>query len=257
MVGRLASRRGRATLLGLAGAVAGSLGAAALAGIVELPSVGDALTDLSDALGAWTYLLVPVLALLETAAFVGLLVPGETAVLVGGVVAGRGEVSLVALIALVWAAAVAGDVTSFLLGRRLGAAFLRRHAVRLHMKVEHVERAERLFERHGGKSVVIGRFVGVLRAFTPFAAGTSGMTLRRFLPYSVGGALVWAASLTLAGYAFSSSVATAGELITRVTIGAMLAAGLVLGARHLRRRGTRGRRAGSLRLAPRPATPAA
>ena len=216
-------------------AVAGVLAVLVLTGIIRLPSISDLLAGLSDSLGAWTYGVVPGLAFLETAAFLGLLIPGETAVLVGGMVAERGEISVVALIVLVWAAAVAGDLLSFLLGRRLGGGFVRRHAGRLRVKLEDVDRVERLFERHGGKTIVLGRFVGVVRTFTPFVAGTSGMALRRFFPYSVGAALVWSVACTLLGYAFSSSVFAAGDLVAGVALAALVLAAVVVPAVRARR----------------------
>lgn len=214
----------------------GLLALAVVTGVIPIPSLGDFLADLSDTLGAWTYLVIPVLAFLETAAFVGLVIPGETAVLVGGVVAERGEVSLVILILLVWALAVAGDLVSFLLGRRLGRQFLVRHGRRFGVRTEHLDRVEVLFEHHGGKTIVFGRFVGVLRTLTPFVAGTSGLTLRRFLPYSIGGALAWVATFTLLGYAFSGSFTAAGDIVTRVTLAGAALVALVLWMRRRPRR---------------------
>ena len=96
-------------------------------GLFEIPNIEKLLEDLGRTLGTYTYLLVGGLAFLETGAFVGLIAPGETTILVGGVVAGQGEIDIVALIALVWACAVAGDLTSFYLGRRLGREFLETH----------------------------------------------------------------------------------------------------------------------------------
>jgi membrane-associated protein len=182
-MGSLASLRARARF-GLAGAAAaGTLLALALVlGAIETPDVADALSDAADSLGAWTYVLVPVLAFLETGAFVGLLVPGETAIVVGGVVAERGEVALPALVGLVWIAALGGDVVSFLLGRRFGRPFLDAHGARLRIRPEHLERVEQLFARHGGKAILVGRFVGILRALTPFVAGASRVPLRRVVP---------------------------------------------------------------------------
>jgi membrane-associated protein len=195
---------------------------AVLTGVVELPSVGEALEGLSDSLGAWAYLLVPVLAFLETGAFVGLVVPGETAVMVGGVVAERGDVLLVPLIGLVWAAAVAGDVVSFLIGRRLGRPFLERHGPRLGIGADQLSAAERFFARFGGRAVILGRFVGVLRALTPFVAGASGFPLRSFAPYSVAGTLVWATTYTLIGYLFAESFAAASTTLTTVLLALVL-----------------------------------
>ena len=89
--------------------------------------IEQVLTDLSEWLGAWTYLLVGLLAFLETGAFVGLIFPGETAVILGGAVAGQGKTSIVITIAVVWFCAWAGDTTSFYIGRRLGREFILKH----------------------------------------------------------------------------------------------------------------------------------
>jgi membrane-associated protein len=224
----------------LAGAAAvGALVAALFAaGVLNTPNPSAALSSASGSLGEWTYLAVPALAFLETAAFVGLLVPGETAVVVGGVVAQRGDVTLPALIALVWLGAVGGDLVSFGLGRRLGRPFLDARGPQLRIRPEHVQRVERFFARHGGRAVLVGRFVGILRALTPFVAGASRLPLRRFLPYSVLGALAWAATFTVVGYAFASSFESAGEAAARIALGAavVVAFALLLVARL---RGTR------------------
>src|ERR687896_587365 len=116
--------------MGAALVLAAAATAAVVAGVVPTPDLGGALEDASRTLGAWAYPAVAGLAFLETGAFVGLAVPGETAVVVGGAVAAHGEVELAPLIALVWVAAAAGDLVSFLLGRRLGRPFLERHGPR-------------------------------------------------------------------------------------------------------------------------------
>jgi len=175
-------------------------------GVIELPNLDKVLEDIGKALGPWTYLLVAVLAFGETGAFIGLLVPGETAIIVGGVVAGQGEISLVALIAIVWAMAVAGDVTSFMLGRRLGRGFLERHGPRVHITEERLQQVERFFDKHGGKAIFLGRFVGIIRAVLPFMAGSSGMRLKRFVPYDILGAGVWGATFCVLGYVFWHSI---------------------------------------------------
>src|SRR5262249_15478583 len=115
--------------LGL-GSVVALAAAAYSTGQIHLPSAEHLIEDLGQALGPWTYLLVAVLAFAETGAFIGLIAPGETAILVGGVVAGQGQINIYALIAIVWVCAVAGDLTSFVLGRRLGREFLERHGPR-------------------------------------------------------------------------------------------------------------------------------
>jgi membrane-associated protein len=205
-------------------------------GVVEAPDASGPVSDAADSLGGWTYAAIPALAFLETGAFVGLLVPGETAIVVGGVVAERGEVELPLLIALVWAAAVAGDAVSFLLGRRFGRPFIDTHGPRLRIRREHVDRVERLFDRHGAKVVLVGRFIGILRALTPFVAGASRFPLRRFLPYTAVGAFGWATAFTLVGYGFSESFQSAGHDATRIALVGALAVGTILLARSVQTR---------------------
>jgi len=209
---------------------------ALVTGAIAVPDAAGALSDASESIGSLAYLFVPLLALLETGAFIGLVVPGETAVVIGGVVAARGDLALPLLIALVWGGALAGDMVSFLLGRRLGRGFLDAHGERLHISRAQRERTEQFFERHGGKAILLGRFVGVLRALTPFVAGTTGIALRRILPYSAAGTLIWATTFTLVGYAFADSFETAGELVTRIVMIAALLIGAGLAATALLRR---------------------
>jgi membrane protein DedA with SNARE-associated domain/membrane-associated phospholipid phosphatase len=174
-------------------------------GVVHLPNVKNLVEDAGSALGNWTYALVGVMAFFETGAFVGLIAPGETFLVFGGVVAGQGTISLAALIAIVWACAVAGDLASFFAGRRLGRSFLVKHGPKVSITEERLRTVETFFDRHGGKAVLLGRFVGLVRAILPFLAGSSGMPLRRFLPYDVIGAGAWSASLLVLGYIFWQS----------------------------------------------------
>jgi undecaprenyl-diphosphatase len=203
LAGFLAARHKR---LGRWTRIAGWLavaGAAAIGtGLVPLPNLEKLLEDAGEALGPWTYLLVGVLAFLETGAFIGFVAPGETAVIVGGLVAGQGEISLAVLIAIVWACAVAGDTTSFILGRRLGRDWLLRHGARLRITDERLKQVEGFFDRRGGPTILVGRFLGFVRPLAPFLAGAARMPLRRFLPYDVLGAGLWAATFATLGYVF-------------------------------------------------------
>jgi membrane protein DedA with SNARE-associated domain/membrane-associated phospholipid phosphatase len=177
-------------------------------GVVQLPNLEETLISIGETLGAWTYLLVGALAFFETGAFVGLIAPGETAMMLGGLVAGQGQIDVTTLIGIVWACAVAGDLTSFFLGRRLGRAFLVRHGAKVQITEERLHHVEGFFDRHGGKAILIGRFVGLVRAIAPFLAGSSGMSLRRFVPYDVVGAGLWGTTFVLLGYIFWQSFST-------------------------------------------------
>ena len=211
---RLPQRSGhRMALLG-AGLAAAALFAAVQAGLVQAPDLEGILTDLSDSLGAWTYALVGALAFLETGAFVGLIAPGETAVVLGGVVAAEGGVHLIPMLAITWAAAALGDLASFALGRRLGRQFLVEHGARIGVTAPRLERVEAFFSRHGGKAILIGRFIGLVRAVAPFLAGASAMRLRAFLPWSLLGTGLWATTFTLVGYAFHDSFSAAAGNLT-------------------------------------------
>jgi membrane protein DedA with SNARE-associated domain/membrane-associated phospholipid phosphatase len=186
----------------LAGAAVVVLAVYASGVLSELPDPKKVIGDIAEALGPWTYALVGVLAYLETAAFIGLVAPGETVVIAGGVIAGQGEIQLIPLIGLVWICAVLGDTTSFYIGRRLGRGFLERHGPRVKITHERLEQVEAYFDRHGGKTILIGRFIGLVRALAPFIAGASGFTYRRFLPYSVVGCGLWSTVFCVLGYIF-------------------------------------------------------
>jgi undecaprenyl-diphosphatase len=207
-------------------------------GLVQLPDFKKIVEDAGNKLGNWTYLVVGVAAFFETGAFVGLIAPGETFLIFGGVVAGQGTISLVVLIGITWACAVLGDLVSFYAGRRLGRQFLERHGPKFQLTEERIHTVEGFFDRHGGKAIFLGRFVGLVRAVNPFLAGSSGMPFRRFLPYDILGAGCWATLLLTLGYVFWQSFdrvlhyAEQGTLALGTTI--VVIAGLVWLFRHFR-----------------------
>jgi membrane protein DedA with SNARE-associated domain len=205
----------------------------------------ELLDDVSNTLGAWTYLLIGVFAFLETGAFVGLVAPGETVVILGGAVAGQGATSLYLTIAIVWACAWAGDSVSFMIGRRLGRGFVLRHGSRVRITPERFKQVESYFSRHGGKTILVGRFVGLVRALAPFIAGSSGMRYGQFVPYSILGTGLWAATFALIGYFAARSLDRAAELAGRGTFlfGTVVVTVVVIvvAVRFLRRRENRAR----------------
>ncbi len=206
----------------------------------ELPglSLEKLIEDISGSLGNWTYLLVGGLAFLETGAFVGLVAPGEFTVILGGAVAGQGEISLALILAITWFAAFAGDSVSFMLGQRLGREFIIRHGHYVRIDDRRLKQVESYFDRHGGKTILIGRFIGLVRALAPFIAGSSRMPYGAFAPYSILGTGIWATGLILAGYFFSQSldkvadVVGTGFIVLGFTVGTIVVIALVV--RHLR-----------------------
>ena len=194
-----------------------------------LPNPEKVIEDIAEALGPWTYALVGVMAFLETGAFVGLIAPGEFTVIIGGVVAGQGEISIVALIGLAWFCCVLGDSASFFLGHRLGRAFLVKHGPKVRIDEETLKKVESYFERHGGKTVLIGRFIGLVRAVAPFVAGSSGMSYRQFLPFSIVGTGLWATTFSLLGFFFYRSFEQVANYAGQVTLAFGTLVALVVG----------------------------
>jgi membrane protein DedA with SNARE-associated domain len=139
----------------------------------------------------------------EAAFFLGFVVPGETAVLLGGFLASTGRLSVVLLSVVVVAAAIVGDSVGYEVGRRAGPRMLR---TRMLAKHEHrVEAARAFLDGRGASAVFIGRFTAFLRALTPGLAGLSRMRYRRFLAWNALGGLVWGVGAVVAGYLAGSS----------------------------------------------------
>lgn len=206
-------RRDRLTRVGLLG---GLLGIVALcvygSGVVRPPAVDDALEDIGERFGAWTYVLVGVLVFLESGALVALVSPGETVVILGGVVAGQGQISIGWLIALAWACAFAGDLCGYALGRHAGREVVLRHGARVKLAPERLGHVERLLHRHGTKLLLPGRFVGAVRALAPLVAGVTRMPAARFAAIEFVAAGVWSAAFALLGYFFWDSFDQAAKL---------------------------------------------
>lgn len=192
----------RRPLLGAA-VVAAAVLAASL--FVELPDPFPLVRELTATLGAWTYALVAAVVFLETSVGLGLLSPGEAVLAVSGAAAGMGELSLPVLLVVVWTCGVAGDSTSWLLGRHVGSRALGSLGRRLGVSRERLDAVEDLFRRRGGAVLVGGRFVGPVRVVAPFVAGGTGWSYARFLPWDVAGILLWGSMYVLAGYAFAGA----------------------------------------------------
>jgi membrane protein DedA with SNARE-associated domain/membrane-associated phospholipid phosphatase len=206
-----------------------ALGIYASGVLSTLPDPKKVIEDVATTLGPWTYAVVAVAAFLETGAFVGLVAPGETIVLAAGVVAGQGEISLLPLIGLVWLSAVLGDSTSFYIGKRLGRRFLERHGPRVKITEARLQQVESYFERHGGKTILIGRFIGLVRALAPFIAGSSGLPYRRFIPYSIVGTGIWATLFCTLGYLFWRSFDKVANLVGQAIFGFGVTVAVIVG----------------------------
>jgi membrane protein DedA with SNARE-associated domain len=181
-------------------------------GVVHLPDFETLAEEVGPTLGAWTYVLVGAMAYLETAFFLGLVAPGEFSVILGGFVAGQGEIDVFLLGAIVFVCAAAGDTTGFLLGRWLGRGFLLRHGRSFGITEKRLAQVERFFREHGNKTIVLGRFLGLVRALAPFLAGSSNVPARRFVPIDLVAAALWSVTFVTLGYVFWQSFGTVVDL---------------------------------------------
>jgi undecaprenyl-diphosphatase len=207
-------------------------------GVIKLPNFEKVLEDVGKALGPWTYAVVGLLAFLETGAFLGFIAPGETAVIVGGLVAGQGQISLLALIAIVWACCLLGDAVSYEIGQRKGRRWLLKYGGRLQITEERLDQVERLLNSHGAVMIIVGRFLGFVRPLSPFIAGASRMPFRRFFPYDVLAAGAWSITFCTLGFLFWRSIDKLTTYVSRglFALGTLVAliAGIVA-LIHLRR----------------------
>ncbi|HET9489125.1 MAG TPA: DedA family protein [Methylomirabilota bacterium] len=178
----------------------------------------DYLLELLARVGSWSYALLFVAATLESSAFVGLFVPGDTIALIAGFLAWEGVLELPETIAVAAAGAVLGDSIGYELGRRLGRPWLLRHGNRFGLHRRRLQLLDELFERHGGKTVLFSRFIAFVRALAPFVAGSSRMPYLRFLAFNIVGAVLWAVALVSLGYLLGASWRIAEQWVGRVGV---------------------------------------
>ena len=218
-----------------AGALLTALVLGLATGQIDPTALARALAGVVGGLGAWAYAAVGGMAFLETGAFVGLVVPGETVVVVGGVAASHGDVSLPLIALAAWGGAWVGDAASFHLGRRFGPSVIGPVARRLRISDRRLASLEESLARHGGRTVLVGRFMGFVRALAPFMAGATGMRYRDLALWSLAGSGGWAIAFTLVGYQFADAVESASRQTSLVllALAGVVAARLVL--RHRRR----------------------
>jgi undecaprenyl-diphosphatase len=139
----------------------------------------DALIDLAARLGTWGYLVIFAAAVLEASAFLGLVVPGETIVIASGFLAWQGLFDVRDVIIVATIGAIIGDSIGYELGRHFGRPWLLSHGRYIGLTPRRVRRVDAFFERHGGKAVLLGRFVGIVRALAHFISSTSQEPSRR------------------------------------------------------------------------------
>ena len=163
------------------------------------------LTDVEGMIRWGGYVALAAIVFAETGLMVGFFLPGDSLLVTAGVFAARGDLDIVVLNLLLIVMAIAGDATGYAIGRRLGPALFTRPKSRF-FDPRHLVRAQLFYEEHGGKTIVIARFVPILRTFAPVVAGIGRMSYRRFAAFNVCGGIGWVTSMTLLGYGLGRAV---------------------------------------------------
>jgi membrane-associated protein len=159
------------------------------------------LLELVTTYGTWTYGILFAIVFMETGLVVTPFLPGDSLLFAAGALAGAGALEIGIVVPLLIAAAVIGDNVNYLIGRSVGPRVFTTEHNRF-FKREHLSRTHEFYERHGGKMLVLARFVPIVRTFAPFVAGIGRMSYPRFLAFSIAGGTLWVAGFSLLGYFF-------------------------------------------------------
>jgi membrane-associated protein len=157
-------------------------------------------------------LLVCVIVFIETGFFVGFFLPGDSLLVTAGVFAAAGQLHLVTLLTLVPLCAIVGDQIGYWIGRKAGEALYRRPDSLLFRR-RHLESAHQFYEKYGGKTVILARFVPVVRTFCPPVAGAARMPYKRYLAFDIAGGILWVGSMILGGYFLGKSIPNISQRI--------------------------------------------
>ncbi|MBI1395139.1 MAG: DedA family protein [Betaproteobacteria bacterium] len=184
--------------------------------------------------GAWIYALLFIVIFCETGLVVTPFLPGDSLLFVAGALAATGEMNVHVLVLLLVLAAILGDSVNFGVGRWIGPRVFRMEDSWFFNR-KHLERAHAFYERHGGKTIVLARFVPIVRTYAPFVAGVGAMDYRRFIAFNVGGALLWVVLLTYCGYVFGN-IPFVKNNISKVLLGIIVLSVLPIVVEYLRAR---------------------
>jgi membrane-associated protein len=199
---------------------------------VAMGHVLDAILRLPPPLALVLVFLLPAL---EASAFVGVVLPGEIGVILGGVLANQHKLSLVPVLIAAIAGAIIGDSIGYWVGQRYGESMLAKVPNRI-LKPEHVERAQQTIRQFGGRAVFLGRFTAALRALVPGMAGLSRVPYGRFLAWNALGGIVWASSFVVLGYLAGSQYHRIEHYANYIGLALLVAIFVFLYVRHRRQR---------------------
>ncbi|MBI3582339.1 MAG: DedA family protein [Nitrospinae bacterium] len=153
--------------------------------------------------GVWTYLILFLIVFCETGLVITPFLPGDSLLFAAGTFAAMGSLDNILLAVILSIAAIAGDTVNYWIGYRVGPAIFHKYDVRF-LNREYLDRAHRFYERHGGKTIMIARFMPIIRTFAPFVAGIGRMSYMRFVIYNITGGIFWVAIFIFGGYYFGT-----------------------------------------------------
>jgi membrane-associated protein len=159
-------------------------------------------------LGVYVYFGLFFIIFAETGLAVGFFLPGDSLLVVAGLFAAAGKLNLWIMLITLFVAAVLGDAVGYYSGRKMGKAIFNRPKSRL-FNPKHLEKAHAFYEKYGGKTIIIARFVPIVRTFAPIVAGAADMTYKKFITYNIVGGFLWVTSMLFAGYFLGGLVETA------------------------------------------------
>ena len=151
------------------------------------------------------YIALAIIVFAETGLMIGFFLPGDSLLVTAGLFAAKGDLDIVVLNVLLITCAILGDATGYFIGKKLGPALFRREDSFL-FKKKHLIATHEFYERHGGKTIIIARFMPIVRTFAPVVAGAAYMTYRQFATYNIIGGVLWVLSMTLTGYFLARAI---------------------------------------------------
>lgn len=166
--------------------------------------IDEHLVEIISLFDHWTYFVLFLIVFIETGVVIFPFLPGDSLLFASGTFASMGSLSLSILILTFISAAILGDAVNYYIGQKVGKSVIEKNRFSRMINREKMIVAERFFNRHGGKTIIIARFMPFIRTFVPFVAGASGMNYRLFTFYNVVGAVLWVLICTLAGYLFGN-----------------------------------------------------
>ena len=187
--------------------------------------------DIEQLIRSGGILLIALIVFAESGLLIGFFLPGDTLLFGAGLAASQGELSLPFLIIAVVLAAIIGDNVGYSIGRRMGSRLFTKQDGILFRK-EYIDTAEKFYEKHGGKTIIIARFTPIVRTFAPVVAGASKMPRRRFFMFNIIGGIVWGAGMPLLGYFVGNRIPGLDKYMEIVILG-VVALSILIAIAHI------------------------